>query len=63
MATRLGERGVNPLVVELMLGHKLPKVLATYNVAEYENERIAAAETWGKHLAKLVTAKPELRSP
>ena len=36
---------------------------ATYNVAEYENERIAAAETWGKHLAKLVTAKPELRSP
>ena len=57
MATRLGELGVNPLVVELLLGHKLPKVLATYNTAQYENERIAAAEMWGKHVAKHVTAK------
>lgn len=54
MATRLGESGVNPLVVELMLGHRLPKVLATYNTAQYENERIAAAEAWGKRIARVV---------
>ncbi len=58
MATRLGELGVNPLVVELMLGHRLPKVLATYNTAQYETERIAAAEMWGKHVARLVKTKP-----
>lgn len=57
MATRLGESGVNPLVVELLLGHALPKVLATYNTAAYEVERIAAAELWGKTIAKLITGK------
>jgi len=59
MATRLGDDGVNPLVVELLLGHALPKVLATYNTAPYESERIAAAEMWGKKIAQLISVKPK----
>jgi integrase len=57
LATFLGESGVNPLVVELLLGHALPKVLATYNTAGYEAERIAAAESWGKRIAQLIAVK------
>ena len=57
MATRLGEAGVNPLVVELLLGHKLPKVLATYNTADYEAARVAAAELWGREVAQLIAVK------
>ena len=61
MATRLGEDGVNPLVIELLLGHALPKVLATYNIAAYEAERVAATELWGKRVAQLVAAKSKPR--
>jgi len=57
MATRLGKRkpkAVNPLVIELMLGHALPKVLATYNVAPYDVERREASDWWGRTVAKIV---------
>ena len=60
MATRLGESGVNPIVIELLLGHALPKVLSTYNTAAYEGERIAAAEMWGKRIAAIVAGKRKL---
>jgi integrase len=53
-ATRLNELGVAPHVVEKMLNHTLPGVMAVYNRAEYTAERIAAAQQWADALDQLV---------
>lgn len=42
-ATRMADNGVEPFIVERALNHKLEGVMAVYNRAEYESERIAAA--------------------
>jgi integrase len=52
-STMLNELGVEPWVVEKMLDHKLPGVMATYNHAEYRAERIAAQRLWDKTLIRL----------
>jgi integrase len=44
-STRMAGNGVNPFTVERCLGHTLQGVMAVYNRAEYEAERIAATET------------------
>jgi len=42
-ATRMADNGVEPFIVERVLNHKLEGVMAVYNRAEYENERIKAS--------------------
>jgi len=44
-ATRMADNGVEPFIVERVLNHKLEGVMAVYNRAEYENERIKASLT------------------
>ncbi len=58
MATRMGDLGILPHVIERCLGHKPPsKLLATYQRAEYLPERAEAFRLWGERLELL--AKPE----
>jgi integrase len=42
-ATRMADNGVEPFIVERVLNHKLEGVMAVYNRAEYESERINAS--------------------
>ena len=53
-ATRLGELGVAPHVIEKMLNHTAEGVAATYNRAELEAERIAATKAWAAELGRIV---------
>tara|TARA_R110002050_G_scaffold57423_5_gene129275 strand:+ start:196967 stop:198046 length:1080 start_codon:yes stop_codon:yes gene_type:complete len=49
-ATRMADNGVEPFIVERVLNHKLEGVMAVYNRAEYEQERIDAALVMEKHI-------------
>jgi integrase len=54
-ATRLSSLGVMPHVVEKILNHTMQGVMATYNRADYEAERIEAMQRWSDELARIVT--------
>ena len=56
MATRMGDLGILPHVVEKCLSHKMAGVMAVYNRQEYLPERKAAFEAWGAQLARLFSA-------
>lgn len=53
-ATGMARLGVQPIVVEAVLGHKLPGVAGVYNRYSYLDERRNAVETWAAHMRKLV---------
>jgi integrase len=53
-ATRMADNGVEPFIVERVLNHKLEGVMAVYNRAEYEQERIDAALTMERILVDMV---------
>ncbi|WP_295407955.1 tyrosine-type recombinase/integrase [uncultured Thiocystis sp.] len=55
-ATRLADAAVAPFIVERLLNHTLPGVMAVYNQAEYAEERIAAGETLAQVLLAVVEA-------
>jgi integrase len=57
-ATRLNSLGVMPHVVEKILNHKMQGVMATYNRADYEAERVEAMQKWSDELDRIVSAKP-----
>ena len=44
-STRMNDNGVTPFVAERVLNHTLEGVMAVYNRAEYEQDRIEAAKT------------------
>jgi integrase len=52
-ATRLSDLGVAPHVIEKLLNHKMPGVMAVYNRADYWPERVAAMEMWCKKVGEL----------
>ena len=60
VATRMGDLGVQPHIVEAVLnhisGHK-KGVAGTYNRSVYAKEKRAALETWASHLEGLLTRK------
>ena len=56
-ATRISELGVAPHVVEKMLGHKMPGVMAIYNHADYWPERHHAQRLWDKELIRRFRGK------
>lgn len=52
--TRCNDLGVMPHIVEKCVNHKLEGVLAVYNRAEHEQERIEAAERLTAHVLEVV---------
>jgi len=52
-ATRLGDLGVAPHVVERCLNHTMQGVMAVYNRNDYWNERREALDLWGAELERL----------
>ena len=52
--------GVAPHIVEKMLDHKLPGVMAIYNHAEYRDERYAAQRRWERELLRQRKKTPEV---
>ena len=54
-ATQLGEKlNVDPVVIEKCLGHKMPRIMATYNNNEMLPQRKEALENWGKVIEEIV---------
>jgi len=53
-ATRINGIGIAPHVVERCLNHTMQGVMAVYNRAEYERERIEAAELWSDEIERLL---------
>lgn len=53
-STRLNDNGIAPFIVERVLNHTLEGVMAVYNRAEYERERIEAAEKLERTLLEVI---------
>jgi integrase len=53
MASRMGDLGIAPYVIEKCLNHALDGILRVYQHQEYLPERKAAFERWGAELARL----------
>jgi integrase len=53
-ATRLNTLGVLPHVTEKILNHTMQGVMAVYNRAEYEAERIEAMQRWADELDRIL---------
>ena len=56
-ATRMGERGVRPDVIERVLNHVPAKIARTYNRASYEAEKRQALNTLGELIGSLAASK------
>src|SRR5262245_33642448 len=55
LSTGMNEKlGIEPHVVEAILGHKLQGVAATYNKAKYESMKRTALIAWGSHVKSLL---------
>ena len=64
-ATGMGELGVPPHIVELVLNHQSGHkggIAGVYNRAVNGKERREALDQWDKHIAALVAAKPKLKA-
>lgn len=57
-ATHLGETlRIEPVVIEKCLGHKMPRIMATYNKNEMLPERKNALELWGKYIEDFIISE------
>ncbi|HFT7236994.1 TPA: tyrosine-type recombinase/integrase, partial [Legionella pneumophila] len=57
-ATQLGESlNIDPVVIEKCLGHKMPRIMATYNKNEMLPQRKEALDSWANHIARLISSK------
>lgn len=54
--TGMGGLGIAPYVVEKILNHTMPGIMAVYNHAEYLAERADALDRWGEYLDRLQNA-------
>ncbi len=61
-ATRLGELGVAPHVVQKMLNHTLSDAIGVYFRSELEAERIDGFTRWGAELERIVSTVPATRT-
>ena len=50
----MNELGVEPHIVEAILGHTVKGVAGVYNRAKYETAKRAALEAWGSTCSTLV---------
>ena len=55
-ATRLNELKVGPHIVEKILNHKMSGVMAVYNQADYQDERVAAMQLWADSLHNILNS-------
>jgi len=55
LSTRLNEAGVDPHVVEALLGHTVKGVAGVYNRAVYRARRREALQTWAEHIGRLIS--------
>ena len=56
-ATQLGETlNIDPVVIEKCLGHKMPRIMATYNKNEMFPQRKDALEKWAVCISELLSA-------
>jgi len=63
-ATHLGETlRTDPVVIEKCLGHKMPRIMATYNKNEMLPERKVALNHWAQHIENLVTSRNVIPFP
>jgi integrase len=59
-ATQLGETlDIDPIVIEKCLGHKMPKIMATYNKNEMLPQRKDALNKWSQYIETLVCSENE----
>lgn len=57
-ATQLGQTlNIDPVVIEKCLGHKMPKIMATYNKNEMLPQRKEALEQWTNLIQDLINPK------
>jgi integrase len=56
-STQLSAMGIAPHIVEKCLGHKLPKIMATYNQHEWLDERREALNRWAEKIEILTGEK------
>lgn len=54
--TAMGGLGVPPYIVEKILNHNMPGIMAIYNHQEYLRERADALDRWGQYLDRLQSA-------
>lgn len=54
LATNLNDMGVDPHVVEQLLGHTLPGVMGIYNRSQYMDEKLRALTMWCDYLNSLI---------
>jgi integrase len=54
LRTRLAELGVNDIVAERVLGHKLQGMMAIYNRHAYDTEKRQALSQWERRLSEIV---------
>ncbi|MGP9437114.1 tyrosine-type recombinase/integrase [Ewingella sp. AOP8-B2-18] len=52
-ATKLNDLGVAPHIVEQLLGHTMPGVMAVYNLSQYVPEKLHALNMWCERLSIL----------
>ncbi|MBH1916891.1 MULTISPECIES: tyrosine-type recombinase/integrase [Serratia] len=52
-ATKLNDLGIAPHVVEQLLGHTMPGVMAVYNLSQYMPEKLVALNMWCERLSLL----------
>lgn len=54
LRTRLAEIGIDDVIAERVLGHKLQGIMAVYNRHGYDSEKRHALEQWSKRLRQIV---------
>ncbi len=54
LRTRLAEIGIDDVVAERVLGHKLQGIMAVYNRHGYDTEKRQSLEHWAKKLRQIV---------
>ncbi|EDU0171258.1 site-specific integrase [Salmonella enterica subsp. enterica] len=59
LATNLNDMGVDPHVVEQLLGHTLPGVMGIYNRSQYMSAKLDALTRWVDYLNELIKPMAE----
>jgi len=58
MRTKLAELGVNDIIAEQVLGHKLSGIVGVYNRYQYDAEKRQALALWEKRLSEIIQPAP-----
>ena len=58
MASRMGDLGIEPHVIERCLNHAQQGIVGVYQRQEYMKERKAAFEAWGKKISNVISSRP-----